>query len=84
MQANRTKSPQRRAWRRWALRSGLPCATAALGSVWVYEPDSEVMGLVAAGVAIAALLAFVLTMPRRAPDAGRRPQGVTPGDPEQE
>ncbi|MCX4791999.1 hypothetical protein OG369_39820 [Streptomyces sp. NBC_01221] len=75
-----TRSLNRRAWRRWAVLFGLPGAVVALSSVWLYEPESQGMGLVAAGVAVVALLVFVLTMPHRAPDEGRRPRGATPGD----
>lgn len=73
MQVDSKGSLNRHAWRRWTIRFGLPSMVVALSSVWLYEPESLEMGLVAAGVAVAALLVFVLTMPRRAADGARRP-----------
>ena len=52
-------------WARWSLRWGAPSAAVALVSVWAIEPDSLAGAIVAAGVALAALLVFVGTMPRR-------------------
>lgn len=83
MQVDGPRDPSARAWRRWALLFGLPSAAFALASVWLYEPSSVGAALAAAGLAVAALLAFTLTMPRRGTAAAERhPQKNSSGDSE--
>ncbi|WP_030381424.1 MULTISPECIES: hypothetical protein [unclassified Streptomyces] len=65
------QGPVPRPWARWSLRWGAPSAAVALVSVWVIEPGSLVGGIVAVGVALAALLVFAGTMPRRQPQERR-------------
>lgn len=72
MPASGRRRPLPRPWARWAFRWGAPSAAVALVSVWVVEPDGLVGAIVAAGVALAALLVFVGTMPRRQPQAEQR------------
>ncbi|GAA1334776.1 hypothetical protein GCM10009647_076690 [Streptomyces sanglieri] len=72
------KSPS--AWVRWALRWGAPSAAVALVSVWVLEPDSGVGAIAAAGAALAALMVFVGTMPRRQPPGEPRPRRYAGGN----
>ncbi len=76
MRVDGTQHSERHAWTRWALFFGLPCAALALGSVWLFEPRSVGAALGAVGAAMVALLAFVLTMPRRkaAADGARQPR----------
>ncbi|MFD7919543.1 hypothetical protein ACFV3R_09995 [Streptomyces sp. NPDC059740] len=81
MQIPGTQRPSRRRWQRWALRFGLPCALVALGSVWLYKPETQARAIAAAGIAVAALIVFVLTMPGRTEERSRRARGVTPDDP---
>ncbi|MFE3558392.1 hypothetical protein ACFXKW_26550 [Streptomyces sp. NPDC059193] len=50
----------------------------ALSSVWLYEPDSVGKGVAAAGVALTALLAFTLTMPRRKTGTARTRRAGAP------
>lgn len=82
MQVDSTQSPNRHAWKRWALRFGLPSAVVALCSVWLYEPDTQAGAIVAVGFAVVALFVFVLTMPRRRTvDRPRRARGSSPDGP---
>ncbi|MEU5958148.1 hypothetical protein [Streptomyces sp. NPDC047525] len=80
MQVDSAQSVTRRAWMRWTLASGLPSSLVALGSVWLYEPDSQAKAIAAAGVGVAALFVFVLTMPHAAQRA-RRSRRASPDDP---
>mgnify|MGYP006951120175 CR=1 FL=1 len=84
MRVDGTQHSERHAWRRWALFFGLPCAALALGSVWLFEPESVGAALGAAGAAVTALLVFTLTMPRRkaAARGARRFRGGLSGDSE--
>ncbi|GLX22596.1 hypothetical protein [Streptomyces lavendulae] len=75
MPVTRGQGPRSHPWARWALRWGAPNATVALVAVWALEPDSLVGGVIAAGVALAALLVFAGTMPRRQPSAERARRG---------
>jgi hypothetical protein len=81
MQVDGPRGHSARAWRRWALLFGLPSAAVALASVWLYEPHSVGAALEAAGLAVAALLVFTLTMPRRRAAAEEdHPQESPSGD----
>jgi F0F1-type ATP synthase assembly protein I len=81
MRGESVQDPNRRAWKRWALLFGLPCSVVALGSVWLYKPDTQAEAIAVAGIAVLALLVFVLTMPRRAADPARRSRASSPDDP---
>ncbi|MEU6352176.1 hypothetical protein ABZ896_23055 [Streptomyces sp. NPDC047072] len=82
MQGEGTQNRSRRLWKRWALLSGLPCAAVALGSVWLYEPDTRAEAVSVTAIAVVALLVFVLTMPgsmdrrRRGSDASSSDEPV--------
>ncbi|WP_328373029.1 hypothetical protein OG800_49540 (plasmid) [Streptomyces sp. NBC_00445] len=75
------QDPNRQAWKRWALLVGLPCAVVALGSVWLYKPDTQREAIAASAIAVLALLLFALTMPRRAAIRTRRSRASSPDDP---
>ncbi|TGB15495.1 hypothetical protein [Streptomyces sp. MZ04] len=81
MEVDGAQSPNRRAWKRWAFFFGSPSAVVALSSVWLFEPDSQAEAIAAAGVGVAALFVFVLTMPRRTAEAARRSRWSSPDDP---
>ncbi|MFE0774846.1 hypothetical protein [Streptomyces sp. NPDC058861] len=71
MPVTEKQGPTPRPWARWSLHWGAPSAVVALVSVWVIEPRSLVGAIAVAGVALAALLVFAGTMPRRQPEEQR-------------
>nr|BEK71337.1 hypothetical protein KPHV_85640 [Kitasatospora purpeofusca] len=60
------RRPQSNPWLRWAVRYGTPAATTALVLVWLADTGSPGQGALTATLAIAALMVFASTMPRRA------------------